>query len=359
MSSQDTLQERPDYPIIAAAIDDFQDSLVGKSSRTQTTYASALRRFVDFLEAQQIDVKQASIDALDDDVLERFYGWMIKLYGRDHRFTITTYLAGTRAFFRFLVRRRLAPPSFVFERMRDNLREVVGRIPYKTPRIDQRLPVVVSYVNTLPLPDPSERHGEARLELLRDRALVRTLFCTGMRREEVARMDRSDLQDGYANQALITGKGDKERIVFFDDETLDAIRTYLRARADAYQPLFLRHDLARGKPSHSGQSYRLSTQSIWKTVHRYGNACGISVSPHDFRHTKASTMLNRGAKLSEVQDILGHASPETTKRIYAHYETSHLRDVFDRFSASPEELLERLPASQRIALPVKVDDSDD
>jgi hypothetical protein len=63
-------------------------------------------------------------------------------------------------------------------------------------------------------------------------------------------------------------------------------------------------------------------------------------------------MLNRGAKLSEVQDILGHASPETTKRIYAHYETSHLRDVFDRFSASPEELLERLPASQRIALPV-------
>ena len=68
-------------------------------------------------------------------------------------------------------------------------------------------------------------------------------------------------------------------------------------------------------------------------MHRYGNACGISISPHDFRHTKASTMLNRGAKLSEVQDILGHASPETTKRIYAHYETSHLRDVFDRFSA--------------------------
>jgi site-specific recombinase XerD len=49
-------------------------------------------------------------------------------------------------------------------------------------------------------------------------------------------------------------------------------------------------------------------------------------------------MLNRGAKLSEVQDILGHASPETTKRIYAHYEVSHLREAFDRFSASPDEL---------------------
>ena len=101
--------------------------------------------------------------------------------------------------------------------------------------------------------------------------------------------------------------------MFFDDETLQAISAYLRARADTYQPLFLRHDVARGKPSPSGQSYRLSTQSVWKTVHRYGNACGISISPHDFRHTKASTMLNRGAKLSEVQDILGHASPETTK----------------------------------------------
>jgi len=353
VTAHETVHERPDYPLIAAAIDDFEESLVGKSPRTRTTYKTALGRFVEFLESQKIDPRQVSIDALGDDVLEHFYGWMIKQYGRDHRFTITTYLAGTRAFFRFLVRRRLAPPDLQFERMRDNLREVVGRIPYKTPRIDQRLPVVVTYVNSVPLPDPSERHGEARLELLRDRALMRTLFCTGMRREEVARMNRSDIQDGHANQALITGKGDKERIVFFDDDTLGAIRDYLRARADAFYPLFLRHDVARGKPTPSGQSYRLSTQSIWKTVHRYGNACGISISPHDFRHTKASTMLNRGAKLSEVQDILGHASPETTKRIYAHYETSHLRDVFDRFSSSPEELLDRLPETQRIALPVK------
>jgi site-specific recombinase XerD len=343
--------ERPDYPLIAAAIDDFQESLIGKSPRTRTTYATGLGRFVEFLESQHIDPRQSSIDRFNDDVLERFYAWMVKQYGRDRRFTITTYLAGTRAFFRFLVRRRLAPPDLQFERMRDNLREVVGRIPYKTPRIDQRLPVLVNYVNSIPLPDPAERHGQARLELLRDRALMRTLFCTGMRREEVARMDRHDIQDGHANQALITGKGDKERIVFFDDDTLGAIQEYLRARADSYMPLFLRHDVARGKPSPSGLSYRLSTQSIWKIVHRYGNACGISVSPHDFRHTKASTMLNRGAKLSEVQDILGHASPETTKRIYAHYETSHLRDVFDRFSASPEELLDRLPEAQRIALP--------
>ena len=58
---------------------------------------------------------------------------------------------------------------------------------------------------------------------------------------------------------------------------------------------------------------------------------GVNASPHDFRHDKASVMLNQGAKLSEVQDILGHASPETTKKIYAHYETAHLREAFDRY----------------------------
>lgn len=333
------------------AIDQFLDSLVGKSTRTQATYKTALNRFVEFLQASRVDTATFTVDRIPDDVLERFYAWMVKLYGRDRRFTMITYLAGTRAFFRFLVRRRLAPPTFQFERMRDNLREVVGRVPYKTPRIDQRLPILVTYVNSHPIPDSGERGGQARLEVLRDRALMRTLFCTGMRREEVSRLDRADLQDGLAKQALITGKGDKERIVFFDDETLAAIREYLVARNDPHQPVFLRHDSARGRPGPGGQAWRLSPQSIWGVVRRYGRACGISASPHDFRHTKASTMLNRGAKLSEVQDILGHASPETTKRIYAHYETSHLRDAFDRFSATAEELVDGLPEAQRISLP--------
>jgi integrase/recombinase XerD len=57
---------------------------------------------------------------------------------------------------------------------------------------------------------------------------------------------------------------------------------------------------------------------------------GVDASPHDFRHDKASVLLNQGATLSEGQGLLGHASPETTKKIYAHDETAHLRDAFDR-----------------------------
>src|SRR5207248_2144982 len=109
-------------------------------------------------------------------------------------------------------------------------------------------------------------------------------------------------------------------------------------------PAFLRHDRARGKPRPGGANYRLSPLSIWRIVKRYAKLAGVRATTHDFRHAKASTLLNRGAQLSEVQDLLGHASPETTKRIYAHYEVSHLREAFDRFSASPEELAAGLAA---------------
>jgi site-specific recombinase XerD len=306
------------------------------------TYASALRRFEEFLAKQRIDPAVATADALSTDVLERYLAWLLRAYGPERRFTLVTYIAGARAFFRYLIRRHLAPERFHFEEMRDNLREAMGRFQYKTPRVDRRLPLIVTYVNAQDVPSPAGRRGEKRREVLRDKALIKTLFCTGMRREEVARLNRADLEHGWATQAIITGKGEKERVVFFDQETLSAIRDYLAARADPYEPLFLRHDNRRGRPLKNGAGWRLSPQSIWGIVKRYSALVGVPATTHDFRHAKASVMLNRGAKLSEVQDILGHASPETTKRIYAHYEVAHLREAFDRFSASAEELAREL-----------------
>jgi len=73
-------------------------------------------------------------------------------------------------------------------------------------------------------------------------------------------------------------------------------------------------------------------------VKKYGELAGVEVTTHHLRHLKARTLLNRGAQLAEVQDILGHASPETTKRIYAHYTTRRLREAFDRFSLQPEDV---------------------
>src|SRR5258708_38240637 len=97
-------------------------------------------------------------------------------------------------------------------------------------------------------PPESARNGAKRLELLRDKALILTLFCTGMRRDEVARLDRLDVEDGGSDRALITGKGEKKRVVFFDAPTQAAIKTYLEARNDTLAPPFLRHHTRHGQP---------------------------------------------------------------------------------------------------------------
>ncbi len=328
--------DRAAPPDLATAIELFLASLAARSPRTRATYQSALRRFVEFLSLHRGADVPCAVAELDLGLVEDYHAWLVGQYGRERRPTVVTYLAALRAFLRFLDRRGWAPPALSFERVRARLAEVVGRGHYRTPRIDQRLPLIVLHADALPLPP---RRGEpARLALLRDRALLHVLYSSGMRREEAARLNRQDLADGHRGEALITGKGDRERVVFLSYEALAAVRRYLAERDDPYAPLFLRHDRARGRPGPAGSHYRLSPQSIWQIVKRYARLAGVQATPHAFRHTKASVLLNRGAKLSEVQDILGHASPETTKRIYAHYEVAHLREAFDRFSVSPADL---------------------
>jgi site-specific recombinase XerD len=330
-----------------ASVRAFLASLGGKSPRTYATYQTGLARFREFLEASgQLEGWQPT--DLGPNALEDFYGWLVRRHGRARRDTVATYSAGLRALVRFLARRAALRPDVSYEQMRANAQQVMDRATYRTPRIDQGLPLLVTHVMSLPLPPPTERRGVKRLELLRDRALMLTLFCTGMRREEVSRLNRVDLQDGWSDQALITGKGEKERVVFFDELTLESIREYLVARNDSLAPVFLRHDNHRGQAAgHGGERWRLAPQSVWVIVKRYAREVGVPATTHHFRHSKASVLLNRGASLSEVQDILGHASPETTKRIYAHYQTQRLRDAFDRYSASAEELAAELPERRR------------
>jgi integrase/recombinase XerD len=149
------------------------------------------------------------------------------------------------------------------------------------------------------------------------------------------------VRDGRSSEGLVTGKGDKERTVFFDEESLSAIRAYLEARADTHLPLFIRHDDGRGKSGLRGERWRLSPQSVWLVVKKYGALAGIEITTHHLRHLKARVMLNAGAELGEVQDLLGHASPDTTKKIYAQYTKQHLREAFDKYSLPATEVARR------------------
>src|SRR5436189_6442734 len=99
---------RPAAPSVEAAIGEFLGTIEGKSPRTRATYASALRRLVEHLEWAGLTPGSTPTDRLPPDVLERFYTWLVRAYGKERRFTLQTYVAGARAFFRFLVRRRIA-----------------------------------------------------------------------------------------------------------------------------------------------------------------------------------------------------------------------------------------------------------
>ena len=320
---------------IGSAVDAFLLALRAKSQRTRGTYQTGLNRFVAWIGDDRL------VANLAQNVLEQFYLNMIDSFGRDRQSTINTYLASVRAFLRHCMREGYID-GVLLERALEMLRAVRDKPAYKTPRVDDGLALIVDYVkNDLPKLVAETGNSDYRLRVRRDRALLLVLFCTGMRRDEVARLNRNDVDDGRASQALITGKGNRERVVFFDDDTREAIRTYVDARNDVYAPLFIRH---RGTPKSSGrggEKLRLTPQAIWKLVKAHAATVGVAATTHDFRHLKAPTLLNRGANLSEVQDILGHASPDTTKRIYAHYETGRLREVFDRYSQSVEDAAKR------------------
>ncbi|MHB1005175.1 MAG: tyrosine-type recombinase/integrase [Chloroflexota bacterium] len=330
------------FPALPDAIAAFADTLVAKSPRTSINYLSALNRFRDYLDATGADPNALTTDCFASDTLERFYTWLLRTHGREHRTTAVTYASEVRAFFRFLDRRRWLHPDFSYERAKDGLRQLIGRVSYKTPRIDDAVALVVTHAANLPLPPDDQAHRGQRLEMLRDRALLLTLYATGMRRSEIASLSRGDIQDGRSPEGLITGKGEKERIVFFDEQAMAAIRAYLEARGDPYLPVFLRHDDGRGKPGPRGEHWRLSPTSVWDVVRRYGRLAGVEVTTHHLRHLKARVMLNAGAQLSEVQDLLGHASPATTKMIYAPYTKQHLREAFDKFSVPAADLARQL-----------------
>lgn len=328
---------------VSAAAAEFVAASRGKAPKTVITYTSALNKFKEFLSSANYPPSQTTVQSLPAHIVEDFYLWLVDQFGREAHTTIRTYLAGVRAMLRYLDRRYgVSPGGAGFERVAGSLAEMMGRTSYKTPRVDRRgLPAVVRAALELPVPEDNGTFEgrQKHLEVLRDRAIILTLFSTGMRRAEVSGLNRRDVADGSERVALITGKGSKERNVFFDDQTLAAIRFYLKERADNFQPVFIRHDRGRSTPKAGGSNYRLSPAYVWEIVKRLAAQAGVQATTHDFRHQKASALLNNGAKLSEVQDILGHASPATTKMIYAHYEKQHLLEAFQRYSTPLDEFL--------------------
>jgi site-specific recombinase XerD len=174
---------------------------------------------------------------------------------------------------------------------------------------------------------------------IRDRAILETLFSTGLRVSELVKLDIEDINLNSGEFSVI-GKGRKARIVYLSPEAINWLKKYLSTRHDPYKPLFLRYSGKRMTESDfEGESLRLTVRSVQRLVKKYVLRAGISVdaTPHTLRHTFATGLLKEGAGLREVQELLGHSNVSTTQ-IYTHVTNKQLKDVHKRFHKDVDDI---------------------
>lgn len=332
---------------------------IDAAPRTVITYQQALHAFAEFItarsrqEARPVQGAAAvSLKTLQEDALADFRHWLRneQKFGRR---TERTYLAGTLRFIDWLDAQSLLPAGLLASRMKLLLRETRGRrrVGYKTQPIKEAVPQIIDYYMSLPLPSPdTPRSRRQRLTILRNRAIVQTLFASGLRAQELASLCRSDCSDGRSDTILITGKGEKERLIILNAEARSAIRAYLQARDEARlgrergalsvptgrdDPLFVRHDRDKLAP--------ITTKTVWQVIHQAARTLGLTstVSPHDFRRYIATAMLSEGMPLESVQMFLGHESIVTTRTVYAHTRAEVLEDQVKTYRPTPSQALKR------------------
>jgi integrase/recombinase XerC len=236
------------------------------------------------------------------------------LHKKNSRATIARKLSAVRSFFRYLIRRGI---------LTDNPAALVA-----TPKQEKTIPDYLSVDSMFHLLDRIETDTVLNL---RNRAMFETLYSTGIRVSELAGLNVFDV-DFAAGLIRVFGKGRKERLVPVGKKALEAIAAYMeRLRSergagtdggcpDTDGPLFLNKDFG-----------RISTRSIARILELKAKSSGIPtpVSPHGLRHSFATHMLDAGADLKAVQEILGHKSLSTTQK-YTHVSIERLIRAYDK-----------------------------
>jgi len=268
------------------------------AAHTITNYSTDLRAFAEFLGEKDV----ADVDHL---TLRRFLADMrAKNYAKR---TIARKLASLRTFFKFLFREGLIKTNPI--------------TAVSTPKLDKKLPVFLDVDKVgrlLQSPPDSDAGG------LRDRALMETIYSAGIRVSELVGLDLDDI-DFISGVIKVFGKGSKERMVPIGEPALRAIRRYLDQRQKSVKvrekrAVFLN---AAGR--------RLTDRSVRRVIDKYIKVCAVGekISPHSLRHSFATHLLDRGADLRSVQELLGHMNLSTTQ-IYTHVTTERLKSVYDK-----------------------------
>ncbi len=311
------------------------------SPHTMQAYATPLKHFCTYLaEEEGVHSLTDTVRALTVDHAIEFVPWLRHDCFPDPdqpaKATLQLYLTAIYRFYRALLKRGATFDAAEIARLEETYRDARSIRGERRPK-DPKLAAVQAIVGAAraipPVAGDREIDRQRELARLRDVAIVETLRSTGCRVGELVSMQRGDL-DWLAHSALVKGKGTKYRKVYFDGRAWSALSTYLRAREDggdaralSRYPVFCGHGNRSG-----GTPSPLTTRHVSRTVGELAKEAGIAevgVTPHYFRHVFATRALERTENLALVQDMLGHASPATT-RVYAKTDEEQRREGYAR-----------------------------
>jgi integrase/recombinase XerC len=284
------------------------------SEHTLRNYASDLEQFYNYIAPPDPETgarREVDIKHIDHITIRE---WLSSLHSAQKKKTsVARKLAALRTFFQFLVREgvvELNPAKLV-----------------ATPRLEKKLPTHLSVedaIRFIETPDTETDLGK------RDRAILEFLYATGVRVSELTKLDLKDI-DFKEKLVRVTGKRRKQRVLPFGDPALHAIINYLTVRNRFLQnaPVDERDEQALFL---NYQGTRITTRSVGRMVDKYIQICaGIhpDISPHSLRHSFATHLLDSGADLRDIQELLGHARLSTTQ-IYTHVSMEKLIEVYDK-----------------------------
>lgn len=206
--------------------------------------------------------------------------------------------------------------------VRQNIQKINPMLEIDSPKKEHRLPVALSVdevTKLLDQPDVTKKLG------IRDRALLETLYATGIRVSELINLKFSDLHEEL-KLLKVLGKGSKERLIPISDVAISWIKSYQEKVRD---PLLLKSGKYTDTIFLNNRGGALTRQAVWQIIKRYCQMAGIkkNVTPHTLRHTFATHLLENGADLRVVQEILGHSDISTTQ-IYTNLSQQHILQVY-------------------------------
>jgi len=274
------------------------------SSNTVSSYKNDITSFITYLKDKNVD----DPSEIKSDHISAFFK-LIKEFGLSGT-SSARYFSSLKGFFLFLIKNKYI------------LKNPIEKI--SAPKLSKKLPSVldVSEVEKiLSQPDISDKLG------LRDKAILELFYACGTRVSELINLKVNDL---FLSDEIIRvlGKGNKERLIPIGSSAINWINEYLKLS----RPLLMKKSRSENYLFLNSRSSKLSRMGIWKIIDRYVKEAGIEkeVHPHTFRHSFATHLLEGGADLRAVQEMLGHADISTTQ-IYTHIDRDYIKQVHKQF----------------------------